>query len=92
MTDQVPSKERIEAIAAANRLLDCPFSDPDDDARIVARQYLREIERATYRELTHVVAVIQDELNAKPGDGAPPLAERIATALGAADLFWRSGE
>lgn len=50
--EPLPSKERIKAIAAANRLLDCPFADPDDDERIVARQFLREIERATYRELT----------------------------------------
>jgi len=52
MTDPVPSKERTEAIAIANRLLDEPLADPDDDQRVLARQFLREIERATYRELT----------------------------------------
>jgi hypothetical protein len=47
----VPSKERIEAIAIANRLLDEPFADPDDDLRVLARQFLRAMERATYAEL-----------------------------------------
>lgn len=46
MTDPVPSKERDEAIAIANRWLDEPWSDPDDDLRIVARQFMRSLERA----------------------------------------------
>lgn len=39
--EQRPSKELTEAVAIANRLLDEPFADPDDDARTVARQFLR---------------------------------------------------
>lgn len=41
-----------------------------------------------------VVAVIQDELDAAIGPGAThvPMANRIAVALGAADLLWREGE
>lgn len=39
-----------------------------------------------------VVKVIQEELDADAGPGAPGMAERIATALGAADLLWRSNE
>lgn len=40
--------ERTEAVALADRLLDVPYADPDDDLRILARQLLRrheEIER-----------------------------------------------
>jgi hypothetical protein len=44
MTDHLPSKELDEAIAAANRQLDEPFADPDDDIRTVARQFLRSRE------------------------------------------------
>lgn len=51
MTDQVPSKERIKAIALANRWLNEPWADPDDDLRIVARQFLRAMERLTHVEL-----------------------------------------
>ena len=118
MTDPVLSKELTEAIAIANRLLDEPFADPDDDARTVARQFLRgreaierlqrELARVTgEREPPHcsscscglapeprhdVVAVIADEIAASVPADAPSLAERIATALGAADLLWREGE
>lgn len=45
LQEQPPSKERDEAIAIANRWLDEPFADPDDDWRTVARQFLRAIER-----------------------------------------------
>lgn len=44
--EHLPSKELAEAIAAANRQLDEPFADPDDDIRTVARQFLRSIEGA----------------------------------------------
>lgn len=40
--------ERISAIALANRLMDEPNCDPDDDLRVLSRQLLRrseEIER-----------------------------------------------
>jgi hypothetical protein len=51
MTDQVPPKGRIEAISFANRLLDEPFADPDDDLRVWARQFLREIEQPPSKDL-----------------------------------------
>jgi hypothetical protein len=44
--EQRPSKERDEAIAIANRWLDEPMADPDDDFRTLARQFLCATERA----------------------------------------------
>lgn len=39
------SHDYKQAIYAANKLLDEPYADPDDDSRTVARQFLRMIER-----------------------------------------------
>ena len=36
--------ERVEAIELANRLLDQPYADPDDDLRVLSRQLLRRHE------------------------------------------------
>lgn len=38
------SKEREEAIALANRVLDKPYIDPDSDICLLARQFLRALE------------------------------------------------
>jgi len=43
--------ERDEAIALANKLLDEPYADPDDDLRLLSRQFLREIERTKRKEI-----------------------------------------
>lgn len=40
------SPERAQAIALAHRVLDKPYIDPDGDICLLARQFLREIERA----------------------------------------------
>jgi hypothetical protein len=37
--------ERIDTLQLANRLLDEPFCDPDDDLRTLCRQLLRTAER-----------------------------------------------
>lgn len=37
--------ERTEAEAIANRLLDEPYADPDDDIRVLARQFNRSQEQ-----------------------------------------------
>jgi hypothetical protein len=39
--------EKQEAIALANRVLDKPYIDPDGDICLLARQFLRAIERET---------------------------------------------
>jgi hypothetical protein len=49
MSDVIPSNERTHAIALANRLLDEPNCDPDDDLRVLSRQLLRAVETATPR-------------------------------------------
>ena len=36
--------ERTDAIRLANKLLDVPNADPDDDLRLLARQLLRHVE------------------------------------------------
>ncbi len=36
--------ERVSALELANRLLDEPNADPDDDLRVLARQLLRRTE------------------------------------------------
>ena len=40
-----PEPERDMAIKMANRALDKPWTDPDDDLHIISRQFLRAIER-----------------------------------------------
>lgn len=42
--------EREQAILIANKLLDRNFADPDDDENILARQFLRAIERVNALE------------------------------------------
>lgn len=42
--------ERAEAMVLANRLLDQPWADPDDDLRVLARQLLRREERVAMVE------------------------------------------
>jgi hypothetical protein len=37
--------EKDEAIALAERVLDRPYADPDDDLAVLARQLLRALER-----------------------------------------------
>jgi hypothetical protein len=37
--------EKEQAVKMANRALDVPWSDPDDDLRTISRQFLRAIER-----------------------------------------------
>ena len=41
----VHKTEYEKAVVLANRLLDEPYSDPDDDLRMLSRQFLRQIER-----------------------------------------------
>ena len=38
------ASEKQEAIALANRLLNVPSADPDDDLRLLSRQFLRSLE------------------------------------------------
>ena len=74
MTDPVLSKELTEAIAIANRLLDEPFADPDDDARTVARQFLRGRE---------AIERLQRELARVTGEREPPHCSSCACGLAA---------
>jgi hypothetical protein len=37
--------EKDEAILLANKVLDRPYGDPDDDLAVLARQFLRALER-----------------------------------------------
>lgn len=39
------TQELIRAINLANKLLDAPYVDPDDDLRVLSRQLLRSQER-----------------------------------------------
>jgi hypothetical protein len=39
------SDEKLQAVEIANRFLDEPYADPDSDQCIVARQFLRALER-----------------------------------------------
>ncbi len=49
-----------QAVYAADKLLDEPWADPDDDARTVARQFNRMVER--YDALaTELAAAVQKE-------------------------------
>ena len=50
--------ERTEALALAERLLDEPNADPDDDLRILSRQLLRRQE--TVERLQNKLAELQD--------------------------------
>ena len=49
--------ERAQAIALANRLLDQPYSDPDDDLRMLSRQLLRLTEELELAQLLDVHAI-----------------------------------
>lgn len=57
MSEQRTTDERTQAIALANRLLDEPNADPDDDLRTLARQLLRRHETAeNHRETLRGIA------------------------------------
>jgi len=54
------TNERRDALALADRLLDVPYADPDDDLRVLCRQLLRaqeEIER-----LEHALAAVRSAI------------------------------
>jgi len=51
--------ERLKAIILANRLLEQPSRDPDDDLSVLSRQFLRERER-----LHHVLVAIENAITA----------------------------
>lgn len=44
MSEQRTIDEQASAVALANRLLDQPYADPDDDLRVLSRQLLRRQE------------------------------------------------
>jgi hypothetical protein len=54
--------ERQAAILLANRLLDEPNADPDDDLRILAQQFMRANDRVSYLESR--IAKAEDIVNA----------------------------
>lgn len=60
-----PSTERDEAIVIANRLLDEPMADPDDDLRTLARQFMRALERAGHEPRADRVDLPQNEAQAE---------------------------
>lgn len=45
--------EKEEAIRLANKVLDRPYADPDDDIAILARQFLRSLE--VHPAISHVL-------------------------------------
>ncbi len=51
--------EYEETVALANRLLDEPNEDPDDDLRTLSRQFLRQVEKvsALEKNLTAIAKV-----------------------------------
>lgn len=51
--------ERTQAIVVANRLLDEPYADPDDDLRMLARQFIRAVEtKAPHATLNDYLALV----------------------------------
>jgi hypothetical protein len=64
MKEQLPSNELTDAVRIANRLLDEPYCCPDDDLRILSRQFLRLHERVAVepkKELDeHDAGIIKD--------------------------------
>jgi hypothetical protein len=67
--------EYQEAIALANRILDRTHGDPDDDAAILSRQFLRSVERLAHCRETlfesciprHVAAQVQADCRRPEG-------------------------
>ena len=57
-----PTPEQVAAAVLANRVLDEPYRDPDDDMSMLSRQLLRRIEalEATRSALTEANEAIRD--------------------------------
>lgn len=77
MKEPVPTNERAFAVALANRVLDRPYGDPDDDLAVLSRQLLRRHEeidalRTDNERLTNALQVIE-------AGSADPVA--VATAV-----------
>ena len=53
-----PTTEREQAYLLADKLLDQPNCDPDDDLRLLARQLLRHRERAEFGEEAWATAIV----------------------------------
>lgn len=79
MTDRSVTKhEHVEAIELANRLLDAPNCDPDDDLRVLSRQLLRR-----HEELDSM----KRKFGEHPNDGKG--LERISKRIKDETLTWR---
>lgn len=53
--------ERFQVIELANRLLDEPNCDPDDDLRMLSRQFMRGHERTA--RLQKYIAILEAKLD-----------------------------
>jgi hypothetical protein len=49
----VQLSEKGEAIILANKILDRPYADPDDDLAVLSRQLLRALERLGEYDPSH---------------------------------------
>ncbi len=63
MANESAETERELALKLADRLLDVPYADPDDDTRTLARQFIRETERRASE-----TAALQADLDADQRD------------------------
>lgn len=76
--------ERDEAIALANRVLDRPSGDPDDDLAVLARQFLRALEPRDEHGRPHCASC-------SCGKRAPVQGERFGNGrrIGPGTIAWR---
>ena len=54
-----PDPEKDRAIILANEMLDRPWADPDDDLAVLARQFLRALERLGESDKSEVPAMFR---------------------------------
>jgi hypothetical protein len=57
--------EEEEAVILANRLLEIPYADPDDDLRVLSRQLLRRHEELAQKQLQSVTTAAPQAINAR---------------------------
>lgn len=69
--------ERDDAIIIANKVLERPFADPDDDLAMLARQFLRALERQQWHPI-----------NTAPMDGTKILLAKIVGHIDHPTAIW----
>lgn len=66
--------EREQALRLADRLLDEPYADPDDDLRLLARQLTRAVE--TQKVMLAAIRAALTSLSQHPEYEVPPIVAR----------------